>query len=237
MSQGSLRGVEELLVAVAVLLAALIGAILVVAANLPKPSSVSDWLTIVLALAAVGQIVIAGLSLQSLRHAQVAADAALKSLAASRENAQRQLRAYVAVKSFESLDFEAGKPLRVRVNYANTGQTPAHELSVDTLVGVYDADAAVAFPTQAAHPPERGSVAHLGAQSEIAQTSRMDRALTVDEMEAMKAGRLKIVCCGRISYRDVFDEAQHTDFHATLCATNAHGLTEFRRSPVGNHGT
>lgn len=225
---------EDLLTIVAVLLAALIGAIVTLALQIPTPNSVSDWLTIVTAIAAVGQIVIAGIALQSLRHAQASADASTKSLSLMQETSQRQLRAYVAVTSFEFERLEAGKPLVVRVNYANTGQTPAHEAHVVASVGLHDADAEVPLPPEVETP---ASVAHLGAQRQITQTTRSITKLSREELAGLEAGRLKVVCCGRVHYRDVFGQGQYTEFHGTLSQANAHGLTEFRRSAKGNFGT
>lgn len=218
-------------------LAALIGGLVVYAVQLPAPNSLSDWLTPFVAFGTLAQAVFAYFALQGLSHARRSADAATQSISEMRTTSERQLRAYVSVTSFEFEALRVGARFKVTVNYANSGQTPAHDLSIVSRLVFHGIDENVEFEEATQAESQNASRANLGVGASITHVASMTNSLTMDELLSLQLGRGKIIICGEITYRDAFDCQRVTRFHAALSTANPAGLFEFRRSSRGNYMT
>jgi hypothetical protein len=136
-----------------------------------------------------------------------------------RRTAHRQLRAYI-VASATDVDIR-GPENEVSVSFVisikNTGQTPAHELSVvsRTRLLEYPIKMPFDFTLRAAEDPSRTV---LGAGEKIESESPAEKPFTGDEMMRAKNrdGGYRIYTWGNVTYRDVFGRKRYTNFCSSL---------------------
>ena len=127
-----------------------------------------------------------------------------------------QMRAYLSVRfgGLVKQDNATPYPFEVRMILANTGHTPAHEVSYSAAVDILPVPLPddFAFPYRDA-PEVTTSAGMLGPQQIFSMQARLDRMLTADEINEISAGigrRLHIY--GTVRYRDAFGEARYTNF-------------------------
>lgn len=136
-----------------------------------------------------------------------------------RRTAQRQLRAYI-VATAADVDIR-GPENEVSVSFGisikNTGQTPAHELSVvsRTRLLAYPIKMPFVFTLRTGNDPSRTV---LGAGQDITSESPAEKPFTGDEMMRAKSpdGGYRIYCWGCVTYRDVFGCKHYTNFCSSL---------------------
>lgn len=215
---------ERILLATALVLAAIIGALLVAGFKLPPPNSLSDWLTPLVAAAAIAQAYFAMWALQGLRHSRRAADAAAASLDLSRDTAQRQLRAYIGMHEQEVAPLTAGQPLRLVMNFRNVGMTPAYDVRIALSVRTVQRDETVDFDVPI-------STDGFGSRTTLIQ----GRDLKVDlstlpngnfrqpDIDALESGIWIMFVFGCIRYTDAFGQDHVTNFRLCYDTGNTSG--------------
>lgn len=118
--------------------------------------------------------------------------------------AQRQLRAYVFAEINENDKpvFQPNSEVRIPMRARNRGQTPAYRVSqwVDMKILPYPL---VKEPI-ADRAPEPPGYIDLGPTAEFLIIGQIPRALTADELAALKKGTKKLYVFGEIRYRDAF---------------------------------
>jgi hypothetical protein len=134
-------------------------------------------------------------------------------------NAQRQLRAYI-VADARSVNIN-GPANEVSVTFQivikNTGQTPAHDLRIVSKTELLEHPIGMPFDFTLISGPDP-SVAVLGSGETTESESRPNKPFDGNEMMiAMdpEAGA-RIYAWGTVTYRDVFDRPQHTNFCSSL---------------------
>lgn len=228
---------ERALLACALAIAAVIGALSTLAFKLPVPRSFADWLTPFVGLAAVAQAFFAFWALRGLRHARVAADAATASLEHTIQTSERQLRAYVSITETSIDQLEVGQPIRVTVRAKNSGQTPAYDLVGFPGVTVKMSTDPIPLPTV---PPELlplGSRATVGSGSTISMAGRGAVDLSEATLAALRAGVARVHVHGYVAYSDAFGQDRRTSFSLSAHAHNPLGLSTLVRQPNGNEAT
>lgn len=136
-----------------------------------------------------------------------------------RRTAQRQLRAYI-VAGINNVDIQGPEnevSVTLGVSIKNTGQTPAHDLSVVSrthLLG-HPIKMPFGFTLRTGDDPSR---AVLGAGQETESESPAERPFTGDEMMRAKSpeGGFRIYTWGSVTYRDVFGHKHYTNFCSSL---------------------
>jgi hypothetical protein len=131
----------------------------------------------------------------------------------SERTAERQLRAYIVA---DGTDMDPKQPGQFISNIAirNTGQTPAHNLSIitRTCVLLHPPGPEVDFSIGAVENP---SNIVLGAGRKIGTSSRLSRHdVTMEEFTDAVSdnGHTRIYTYGKVTYTDVFDDRQWTNF-------------------------
>lgn len=190
-----------------------------------------------LAVFALGQLIVTGITLFGLRHAKLAAEAADKAADAAKasadiaaESAQRQLRAYVTVKETAITELAVGQTPDVVIAYENVGQTPAHDVTVKLGVKVPRLPQLEAFELEPPHPSDSRSVVFPGQGGTLAIS--MPPALDDDFIRKFRAGVLSIYAYGEIRYRDEFGKPRYTRFR--LVHDHTRRPHHFALCPEGN---
>jgi len=150
--------------------------------------------------------------------AQDSADATRESVTLAKDTAQRQLRAYIVARATGiSVDDILKDKIVVAITITNTGQTPAHQLSIvsRTRVMEYPLKLPFNFTLITGADPSRGV---LGADQTIESESSAERPLTGDEMMRVQdsEGGFRVYTYGTDKYRDVFGNAHYTNFCSTV---------------------
>ena len=150
----------------------------------------------------------------------------------ARDTAKRQLRAYVAVADYAiSPDAEEPHKIRAIVTYQNVGETPAKDVAATLFVlagtGAFnDASPRIEPPIDSA-----GGLAVMG------KGSGKQTAITVDlgiPANIVLNGDYWVCAYGRITYKDIFGEAQETRYCAFVDpAVRAVGMAH-ADAPSGN---
>ena len=121
--------------------------------------------------------------------------------------AERQLRAYVFVKSMELRYFGTTRPFEVAARVKNSGQTPAYHLRTRITATL------AVFPIKefVSAPPTPGE-SILGPSDELEISNVSPRTLTADERGKTVNGEYAIYVYGEIDYVDAFGRTRHTRF-------------------------
>jgi hypothetical protein len=148
----------------------------------------------------------------------VAANATLHQM---QDTAQRQLRAYISVRSSIGQQQPDGT-INFVVQITNAGQTPAYEL--DAWIGVKLLD----YPIKdfKPEPPQRKEISKsvlgpgLDQELRITRRDRMTVALSQDLI-----ARKKVICVvGRVDYMDIFGRTKFTDIRLLYFGQSGTGL-------------
>jgi hypothetical protein len=141
--------------------------------------------------------------------AKISADAAKDSLTLARENALRQLRAYVSFKQFEVRPQYAvnGRDI-IRWNivprFKNGGATPANDIAIRISFGTMEEDMPADFEFPDVDAPGTPSKASVGPGTEFdgSAVPKMDHGLVL----VIAMGQDRAYIWGHVDYSDVFPE-------------------------------
>jgi hypothetical protein len=136
-----------------------------------------------------------------------------------RRTGQRQLRAYI-VAGATDVDIHGPEHevyVSSKISIKNTGQTPAHELSVVSRTRLLEHPIKVPFDftLRTGDDPSRTV---LGAGQDIESDSPAELPFDGDEMMRAKnpEGGFRIYTWGSVTYRDVFGRKHYTNFCSSL---------------------
>jgi len=132
------------------------------------------------------------------------ANAAQEAIESARENARRELRAYMGVSEIWCESFKPETDFRVQIRFLNSGQTPAYDFNSEIRhVGPYDLNTTPETlpqhipsdtkPTKAICNPRDTKHSFISARLNAAQISWID------------AGLYRFWVYGHVTYRDVFE--------------------------------
>lgn len=145
----------------------------------------------------------------SLATAKKSADAATASVEVARDNAERQLRAYVTVELGDLTEMEARKCPVATVLVTNAGLTPARDVSTSINVDLIR-------PGQAFQVPEHLEVTRvslvIGSKYDKKSRQMAKFSLTDAALEGIRAAECSIVVSGCTVYEDVFGKTWWTQF-------------------------
>jgi hypothetical protein len=149
------------------------------------------------------------------------------------KSAERQLRAYLVVKTSFSEEL-AGEPrgrILVTVTITNSGQTPAYDVGgwIDKAFRNYIVPGALPTPT---NQIMNGSSV-LGPGVDRALQTIWDTPLNSDESALVKARKKAIFFYGRTEYRDAFGHRHYTNFRLMFRGETKIGLHHHH---AGNDG-
>jgi hypothetical protein len=136
-----------------------------------------------------------------------------------RRTGQRQVRAYIIAGATDIImqGPEDAVSISVRITIRNTGQTPAHDVSIVAKTDLLEHPIKLPFDFAL----ERGadsSRSVLGAGRDAESTSPAERPFNADEMTRARnrEGSSRIYTWGSVSYRDVFGRKHYTHFCSSL---------------------
>ncbi len=136
-----------------------------------------------------------------------------------RRTGQRQLRAYIVAGASDVNMHGPENALSVSLGIAvkNTGQTPAHDLSIVSKTDLLEHPIKMPFDFTLRTGPDP-SRAVLGAGQVTESNSPADRPFNGDEMMRARdpEGGFRIYIWGSVTYRDVFGRTHHTNFCSSL---------------------
>lgn len=147
------------------------------------------------------------LTRQAVEDDRAALDIARESLKLQSEMSARQLRAYLDVNTKPAKNFQVGLYPKAEIIVINTGQTPAHQVSIRSDLRW----------SRAGYPPpsyddcaqeETGSTLVIGAGEKMFHHVEIGTPLTQADLNDINNGKLELVFFGIISYRDIFDAEQ-----------------------------
>jgi hypothetical protein len=167
----------------------------------PKPAR--DWHDhITLVIAVIG--VILGACALGLTSCQIST---------LRENAQRQMRAYVSVKIGQKgvTNFEPNKSAELELELQNSGQTPALDVSHSSILFPRPYPLPKEMDLTVPVPETAGSDTTLHPR-EIGVGFKLNRTIEPPQFEAIKTGVDRLYAFGRIKYRDIFGFQHWTRF-------------------------
>lgn len=146
----------------------------------------------------------------------------------ARDSARRQLRAYCGMLNFQVRGAQMGGYPEFTVTIANTGQTPARKLRIDTMCWI-------APRGQIGYPAEISSDAEVtvGSGNTISSKAFLGYQLTEEKWESLVFGTNSLLLAVRGSYVDVFGDAQA--FCTVSCGADFNGA--FGMQPVPGHDT
>lgn len=200
--------------------------------NERKPSASRDWLPIadiwaqgLMALAALGQIVLTIIGIVFIRRTLIATEAAVaeargateaanQAVTVTRLSAESQLRAYLSVDQIYVADLVEGQVLEAWFSLHNRGQTPAKRVVVRECairaIGVDPKEAKISFQ------PAR-SLYDLGPGQHTTVSNPLTmHVLTKDQIADIKRGGAKFILAVYISYEDVFGRQRRYTFRCNL---------------------
>jgi hypothetical protein len=152
------------------------------------------------------------LVLFTLIYTRDAARAARDAVDETRRIGEAQTRAYVSIEGSEVSNFGNGVRPSVTTVIKNTGQTPAYDLKVHTMIGIgplpYPGGALPDMPP----PDPLGSTSNLGPGVQRRNTVTKDNPVTDQEFIDICEGREAIFVIGRVEYSDAFGIARFTNF-------------------------
>lgn len=141
------------------------------------------------------------------------AEASLKEIKAS---TRKELRAYVFAKPYPFInEIRAGADTHTRVNYRNSGQTPASDLAFRGNIKVGN-EPPRPLPTVFQNTQNRSVKTFIDPRTDINVGPEVRRVVdtTADEVAAIRDGKQRVFVWGILSYDDVFGEIRH---HTYFC--------------------
>ena len=119
-------------------------------------------------------------------------------------------RAWVGPTNIKVMTFEVGKPIRIEIIFTNTGHSPAlkakglfymelKELPID--IGNFNLD------QMAKNLKDRPSISTIFPNAALSIQTEATSPATEKSITEIKAGRLKILIIGKVTYLDIFQNA------------------------------
>lgn len=141
---------------------------------------------------------------------EAAAEAADKTLAATRDGERRQLRAYMAVQSASVMSPRDPAKRKVRIKVENYGQTPALEVSTwrTAFMGPYPYDGRVVKPPKGVLMGRDVRPPHVAYEAELALPIRLSSRDARDILLGVKA----FWVIGEVRYVDIFGDPHLTTY-------------------------
>jgi hypothetical protein len=149
-----------------------------------------------------------------------ATQATKQSVDLAADTAKKQLRAYLSVVKGEVSGLENNEPLRVKLTFKNSGQTPAYAVKGDAKIGIAD------FPLS---PPAKPEIVPDGPPMTLGPglESYVFWDGNAEDKSQIKSGKRIIHAFGKFQYRDVFGSE-----HALNFSLIYHGDPGFKFSPL-----
>lgn len=144
---------------------------------------------------------------------------------ANETTAKRQLRAYLSVEA--GIYFRQNKRLRFefRPNLINTGQTPAKRVRIVSNMNLASPQIPSNFiftlTPSAVVPTSEGSI---GRDKSLFHAAVFPRRLTRQELREVFLGRKIFHFWGQVTYLDVFDDPQFTNFSFIIFVANKRSI-------------
>ncbi len=142
-----------------------------------------------------------------------AAVAAEASIASAKENARRELRAYLFVRPKSVENFGSGKSPVIHMDYDNAGQTPAYRVRMTgnlmLMEHPIEGDFNLVPPTGEPH-----SIVNIYPGADMKTLARFHLNINKAEVEAVttKDGKIRLYAIGVIYYDDIFETPCTTKF-------------------------
>jgi hypothetical protein len=133
------------------------------------------------------------------------ADAAAQHVKIARDNAHRQMRAYVTIMESEIGQFEPGKIMRATLKLKNTGLTPAKALTARAAISCGDP---IGYKAPSPDLRDYEATWEFGAQQEFTLDVESEHRLDAATFRKVKSGKSRLFVEVHMLYGDVFDK-QH----------------------------
>lgn len=147
------------------------------------------------------------------------ARAAEEAIAVTREIGERQLRAYVGVIGISILYTDTEWMPNVRINYKNSGQTPAYRLT-NRARCYFSWDKKIPDPNHHLdEPEERGMDLHPG--DDRVTTKQIFRKQWDNNKDDLVSGKKILYVFGKISYVDAFNKSHYTNYMFRMLVDDA----------------
>jgi hypothetical protein len=145
----------------------------------------------------------------ALAEAKRSADAARDLVTNSEKNAERQLRAYVSIRSTKTMKLEATERPKILLELYNSGKTPAHHVVMRFELAFGDQTAMDFSPDRLSSLPPVDMAPDVG----MPMIEEMPRILSAEMIGAIRRDKnVSIFAHGDIRYRDAFNFDRKTTF-------------------------
>jgi hypothetical protein len=128
-----------------------------------------------------------------------------------KENAHRELRAYVLIKETAVKRCQAGHAFRADIRFRNSGQTPAYDVTAEWTAAFYTGPAPIEFILRPIEDVDR-SQAPLGPESDFSFTATTSQVIDESLLGQIKDGITTVYVFGIVTYFDAFKEKRTTEF-------------------------
>lgn len=163
-----------------------------------------------------------------------AADSAEQSVAIAADSAQRQLRAYVSNVATAARGFGRNFHFEATVTITNSGQTPAHDVTIKLAI-VVATEPFADFEINVIGPLSKS---HLAAGAQLTPFHRLEDRLDEANYQAILAGTKTLYLFGEVDYLDVFNKPHKTRFRFFLGKDQMkHAQPVLSVCPEGNEAT
>jgi hypothetical protein len=122
----------------------------------------------------------------------------------------RQLRAYIFIEKVSLENIVQGYTPNVIIQFVNSGQTPAYNVSGSTGFCFREFPLTSALPNigQEGHK----TIMSISAKGEFLRDIKMERPLTTNDITQLMNGTHAIYVYGSITYKDTFARERHTNY-------------------------
>lgn len=178
-----------------------------------------------MAAAGIVGLIVTGVGLYFIYRTLVASEkatkAAVEAVNVTRDMGERQIRAYLAVENSTVRNLAVGQNMKIEFSLKNSGQSPAKNVSVETIICFTDEDPnskKLYFGTIPA-----GSRAHVSAGGDYRQFRNYETTIDQSVFDNITNGTIHILFAGVIKYKDVFGATRRTVFRSVVKANNING--------------
>lgn len=213
----------------------------------PGRSSPSPWYDLwvqsLMALWAFCQLVLTGVGIWYIRKTLVATEKAVEeagtatkaaqdAVAVTRDSGERQLRAYIHIDKALLKEFGSGKRPKIVLQIRNAGQTPAHNLTVDTAMVFRTPDHADFTP-----PPISAAPSVLGPGMTCSKVEQSVDPISAELYSSVIQGKEVLYVFGAVLYCDGFGAERETRFAYRYDTENLSGADAMLICQTGNSAT
>lgn len=126
------------------------------------------------------------------------------------DTAIRQLRAYIFIEKVSLKNIVQGNTPNVILQFVNSGQTPAYNVSGFTKICLREFPLTSALPNidQEGHK----TIESISAKGEFLRDIKMEPPLTANDINQLMNGTHAIYVYGSITYKDTFARERHTNY-------------------------